>query len=98
MLKTKRRRYPILFKGPLDEHVEKLEGRDEDKRCACFQKARAPIANDNVGASMHKELSFRFVYWVYHCVRPRWKQFLLDKCVYSFEEPNFVFSAFCESA
>ena len=94
LLKTKGRRNPIFFKDPFDKHVEKLEGRDEDKRRSCVQKTGPPIADDKVAARVRKELSFRFVYWVNYCVRPGRKQLLLHKRVDSLEEPSFVFRAF----
>ena len=96
LLKTKCRRNSILFKDPFDKHVEKFEGGDEDKRRSCVQKTGSPIADDKVAARMHKELSFRFVYWIDYCVRPGWKQFLLHKRVDSLEQPSFVFCAFSE--
>ena len=72
----------------------KLEGRDENKRRSCVQKSRPPIADDNVGARVRKELSFRFVYWIHYSVRPGWKQLLFDKYVDTLEEPGFVFRSF----
>ena len=96
MLVSKRRSNPILFKDPFDKHVEKFEGRDEDKWRTCVEKTRPPIADDDVAARVRKELSLRLVYWVDYCVRPGWKQLLLHECVDSLEEPRFIFRAFGE--